>query len=258
MRATVWVVAIAGAAIAFAQSRETNPFTSEKDIAEGKRLYSYYCVFCHGMDGASGRGARLASTYRKHGSTDREMYRTITDGVPGTEMSGHWLEEDEIWKILSFVRVLEKSAASRSSGCEPEPGDPARGASLFRGKGGCAPCHHPASRLGPDLSAAGESHNRAHLRKSILQPHDEISRRYQVVRLKTKTGEPVRGLLLNQDEYTVHLMDSQERIRSFPRSDLAEVMFPRESMMPSFDGALSSHEVDDLVAYLCTLRGQSK
>ena len=64
------------------------------------------------------------------------------------------------------------------------------------------------------------------MRKSIVQPHDEISRRYQVVRLKTKTGEPVRGLLLNQDEYTVHLMDSQERIRSFRRSDLAEVMFP--------------------------------
>jgi putative heme-binding domain-containing protein len=242
---------LAAAAMLWGQSRDTNPFTSAKDIAEGRKLYSYYCVFCHGMDGVSGRGAQLASAYRKHGSSDREMYRTIADGVPGTEMSGHWLEEDEIWKILSFVRVLEKSAAARPTGCEPGPGDAVRGKALFRGKGGCLACHHPASRLGPDLSSIGASHSRAHLRDSITHPAKEISRRYRVVSVKMKTGEAARGLLLNQGEYTVHLLDSQERIRSFARPDLADVAFPRESLMPSFRDALSTGELDDLVAYLC-------
>ena len=124
-----------------AQTRGSNPFTSEKDTAEGKRLYGFYCVVCHGMDGTSGRGARLASSYRKHGSSDREMFRTIADGVPGTEMSGHWIEEDEIWKIISFVWVLERSATGKAAGCEAGPGDAARGKALFTGKGGCAGCH---------------------------------------------------------------------------------------------------------------------
>jgi cytochrome c553 len=92
-----------------AQTRDTNPFTSAKDVAEGKRLYSFYCVFCHGMDGVSGRGARLASTYRKHGSSDREMYRTIADGVPGTEMSGHWLGKPGRPDLRKF-RVWETNA----------------------------------------------------------------------------------------------------------------------------------------------------
>jgi putative heme-binding domain-containing protein len=243
---------------ALAQTRESNPFTSERDIAEGRKLYSYYCVFCHGMDGVSGRGAQLASNYRKHGSSDREMFRTIADGVPGTEMSGHWIEEDEIWKILSFVRVLEKSAAGRTMGCTPGAGDAARGAALFAGKGGCKACHRVDSRLGPDLSAIGATHPREHLRESLVDPGKEMSRKFRTVRVRTTAGAAVRGILLNQDEYTVHLLDASERTQSFRRSALAAVEFPTESLMPSYASTLSAGEVDDVVAHLCTLRGGSK
>jgi alcohol dehydrogenase (cytochrome c) len=235
-----------------AQTKDTNPFTSARDIAEGKRLYSFYCVFCHGMDGVSGRGARLASTYRKHGSSDREMYRTIADGVPGTEMSGHWLEEDEIWKILAFVRELEKTAAGRAGGCGPGPGDAARGKALYE-KRGCLGCHAAGSRLGPDLSAIGATHTRAHLRESIVDASKNVSPQYRAAQVRTKDGEELRGLLLNQDEYTVHIMDGREQIRSFRRTELAGFTPLRESLMPSFGSVMPAQEIDDVVAHLCSM-----
>lgn len=236
-----------------AQTKETNPFTSAADVAEGKRLYSLYCVFCHGMDGASGRGARLASPYRKHGSSDRETFRTIADGVPGTEMSGHWIGEDEIWKIVSFVRVLEQSAAGKPAGCEPGPGDAARGKDLFTGKGGCTRCHTPSARLGPDIATIGATRTRAHIRESITDANRQVAPRYRAVRLRTAAGESIRGLLLNQDEYTVHIIDGREQVRSFQRAALAEFAVLDESFMPSFNRILTVPETDDIVAHLCAL-----
>jgi len=233
-----------------AQTREANPFTTESDIAEGRRLYARYCVFCHGMDGASGRGAKLASPYRKHGSSDVEIFRTIVNGVPGTEMSGHWLEEDETWKIVSFVRVLEKSAAGQPAGCEAGPGDPARGKAIYEGKGGCAGCHASAL-LGPDLSAAGATLTRAHLRESIVDADRQLAPRYRAVTARPKNGAAIRGLLLNQDEYTVHLIDLGRRIRSFRRTDLVELAIANGSLMPSYGKVLSAGEIDDVVAHLC-------
>jgi len=235
-----------------AQTRETNPYTlADQDaLAKGRRLYSFYCVFCHGMDGASGRGSQLASSYRKHGSSDREVYRTIADGVPGTEMTGHPLEEDEVWKILLFVRRIEQNASGRGQGCRTgASGDPVKGAAVFQSV--CQNCHSAASRLGPDLAAIGATRSREHLRESIVEPDKVVSRAFRAVRVRTTQGEAVHGLLLNQDEYTIHLLDMREQVRSFQRSGLAAVEFPKESLMPSFAKSLSAGQIDDVLAHLC-------
>lgn len=248
-----------------AQTHETNPFTSVKDVAEGRRLYSFFCVFCHGMDGASGRGARLASIYRRHGTSDRDEFRVIAGGVPGTEMTGSFLEEDEIWKILAFVRTLEQSAAATGAACATSPGDANAGRQVFLGKGACLSCHSAtidgrvqgSGRLGPDLTGIGAARTRQHLRESLLDPSLSIAPAYRQVSVATKGGETYRGLVLNEDEYTLHLMTPGDQIRSFYKADLQTIDRLAESLMPAY-GALRAEELEDLLSYLCTLRGNGK
>ncbi|HTM49185.1 MAG TPA: c-type cytochrome [Bryobacteraceae bacterium] len=259
-------VLLLAASASWAQSRETNPYTSPKDVAEGRRLYALFCVFCHGMDGASGRGARLASTFRRHGSSDRDQYRVIADGVSGTEMSGHFLGEEEIWKILAFVRTLERSVTASAAVCEARPGDAAAGRKLFFGKGACLSCHSAtidgrvqgSGRLGPDLSFLGATRARDHLAESLTDPDRAVAGAYRQVRMVTRSGESVTGIRLSEDEYTVHLMIRGEQIRSFLKADLKSLERPAESFMPSYRTVFSAREMDDITSYLCTLKGGPK
>jgi len=258
-----WTALLFITCASWAQTPETNPYTSVTDVAEGRRLYSLFCVFCHGMDGASGRGARLASTFRRHGASDRDQYRVIADGVSGTEMAGHFLAEEEIWKILAFVRTLERSVTAGGAACETSPGDADRGRKLFFGKGACLSCHSAtidgrsqgSGRLGPDLTYAGATRTRDHLRESLLDPARSIAPAYAQVRVVTRRGETVRGIRLNEDEYTLHVMAPGDQIRSFLKADLKTADRLAESFMPSYRSTLAPQEVEDTLSYLCTLRG---
>ena len=70
----------------------------------------------------------------------------------------------------------------------------------------------------------------------------------------TLTEETVLGRRLNEDTYTVQVIDSDERLRSFRKSELATYEI---SMQPSKEPtSLSGEEVADVVGYLLTLRGQ--
>ncbi len=241
-----------------AQQHQTNPFTSFEDIAEGRRLYRLDCVNCHGMEGASGRGARLASKFRRYGSADREMFRTISNGVPGTEMPGLWRDEEAVWKILAFVRTLEARAADA---CVAEAGDTARGREVFVQKGSCQACHAigmGGGRLGPDLTAVGARLSVEHLRESLAEPDEQIPYSHRTVRATGRDGRAYEGVLLNEDGYTLHLIDRQETIHSLSKADLQQVEHPPKSLMPAYGDLLGQEETDDLLAYLCGLTGVTR
>ena len=245
--------------VAFAaRTHETNPLSSAEDFEDGKRLYRIHCGVCHGMEGKTGRGARLARRNYKHGTSDAEMFDLIEGGVPGTEMPGLWLEEDDIWKILLFVRTFAQQAGT---GCETGAGDAAAGKQVFDGKGSCLACHTVGSaggRLGPDMSYAGLTYSPEQLRKALLDPAADISDRYRTVRAVTADNERVEGIQLNETAYHVFLMDRAEGIRSFRKADLQTLELPGDSLMPAYGDLLSPSDIDDLIAYLCTLRGPDK
>ena len=62
------------------------------------------------------------------------------------------------------------------------------------------------------------------------------------------------GRLLNHDTFTVQLLDSNERLRSFDKSALAEHGF-LASPMPSYRDQFDAQQIADLVSYMSTLRG---
>ena len=71
----------------------------------------------------------------------------------------------------------------------------------------------------------------------------------------TGSGERVTGRRLNEDTYTVQLLDERERLRAFDKADLREFTVLTESTMPSYEDRLDAEELADVLAYLVSLKG---
>ena len=71
----------------------------------------------------------------------------------------------------------------------------------------------------------------------------------------TRDGKTIRGRRLNEDTYTIQLIDDEERLMSLTKSDLRSLQTIPTSAMPSYEETLSSDEISDLIAYLLTLKG---
>ena len=120
------------------------------------------------------------------------------------------------------------------------PGDAARGQALFTGKGQCQNCHSVAgvgARGGPSLS---ESRARRGVRSScsasIVDPSADIRSDHRPVRVVTRDGATITGRLLNQDTFTIQLLDASARLRLLDKSAVREVAILKESPMPSYQG----------------------
>lgn len=135
---------------------------------------------------------------------------------------------------------------------------PAAGKAIFEGKGACLNCHSIENRggsLGPDLTEIGVERTADSLRQSIVNPDAEISNAYLTVVLTTKQGQRIEGVLLNQDDLSVQIRDTDGTPRSFLRENLRDVHRESRSLMPSYASRLSADEIRDVVAYLKSLRG---
>ena len=231
------------------------------DRARGRRLFQGQCARCHGMDGAGGTGPGLNRSVLTRVSDDQALYSVIKEGIPGTEMPRAWqMIDDEIWQVAGYVRSLGQTARVSL------PGKPDHGKQLYETKGHCATCHIVRGRggsLGPDLTEIGARRGVAHLRSALLNPGSNKARdssgyiSFLVMRVVTQDGREVRGIRINEDTFTLQLRDADNRAYSFRKDDLKELS--RESsgsLMPSYQSVFSPTEIDDLIAYLASLRGE--
>ena len=234
-----------------------------KAVTDGAVLFRQECVFCHGVSARGGmRGPDLTTGVWSHGGSDAELAATITDGVPGTAMPAHtYLKEEEIGQIIAYLRtLLQPVTASR--------GDATRGETLFFGGGRCGACHMVkgrGGRIGPELTAVGSARSRAYLIESIREPARYLTenrgtgergaRRYDTVSAVTNDGRKIVGVAMNEDTFTVQIMDTADRIHSLRKRDLKDFRHEDRSLMPAYTEAqLNGDALDDLVAYLQTLR----
>ena len=230
---------------------ETNPFTSAVDIALGRAVYNGRCGQCHGLEGEGGRGAALNTGRFQHGGSDRELFLTIRNGIPNTEMPGAGnLTDMEVWRMVGYVQQLGRRGAS-----EPIAGDATAGAAVYA-RAACAQCHTVAGQggfLGPDLTDIGDRRAVRHLRQSIAEPSADIPLDYRSVTVTDAKGATTSGIHLNEDEYSIHLRDLAGNLRSFMKNELKGMTLPRQSLMPAYP-ALSATDLENLVAYLASLK----
>jgi cytochrome c oxidase cbb3-type subunit III len=237
---------------AWAQAPTESSFNARVDSEQGLKLWSANCAVCHGPQGKGGRGPDLTSGKFRHGGTDDDFYWAMRNGIPGTEMPGFPLGGMESMQLLAYVRALGRAAMP-----PPPGGDAARGRVLFAGSGECMRCHRVGgmgSRMGPDLSDVGSRMPPSDVLAILLHPDERVLPSQWHVRAVTKDGRTITGRRLNEDTYSVQLIDNQEELFSLVKEELREYELIKKSTMPSYERKLTREQLGDLVAYLASLR----
>lgn len=232
------------------------------DVEDGGRLYRANCISCHGPDGNALPSADLSKGKFRRTSTpegtEDELIKIIEKGIPGTGMKPiESINDFQAATVVAYLRSLESNPALASA----DLGDPVRGKALFENKGGCLACHRVnavGSRLGPNLTDIGVNRRTVELEHALVEPNAAASPQNRFVRVVTKDGSTITGRLLNIDTFTIQLLDSNENLRSFVRSELRESEVIAKSSMPSYKDKLSAQERADVVSYLASLKGIEK
>jgi putative heme-binding domain-containing protein len=237
-------------------SSPDRPFSTPEDVAAGARSFRSQCAACHGGDATGGVvGPSLATGNFKNGGSDEALFRTITKGTPGTAMTAFPLNGREVWQLVAYIRAVNIGKAA-----EQAKGDPAKGEQVFNANG-CGQCHTNGKAgggfVGPDLSDIGSHRSLAQLQSALLDPDADVAPDYWSLRAKTKTGQTITGVRLNEDMTSFQIREASGRLRSVWKTDLASYEIVRTSPMPSFKGKISGSDLDDLIAYLASLRAQA-
>ena len=242
-----------GPASGGAQDTPKNPLAGDPAaIQAGMGLFRGRCADCHGVDARGVRAPDITQVWAS-GRTDDGLFKTIKNGVPGTEMPANpRVSDHEAWQILAYLRTLAASAPT-----DPPRGNAGNGAKIFRVH--CTACHRVngvGGRLGPDLSRVGVARARDMLVLRIRRGVEDLGPGYQPVTLTPHAGPPVQGMKKNEDLFSVQIMDTRERIQGYDKDKMKAVQDGTRSAMPIFGpDRLSDAELDDLVRYLQTLRG---
>ena len=274
--AFVWafIFALAGLSQGFAQ--EKNPHAGDANIAKlGEYQFRLNCAFCHGLGArGGGRGPDLTRAQKRHGSSDAEIFHNIHDGIAGTAMPaatnggiGVGMSDEEIWQVVTYIRSVEVKAPAQPAG------NAAHGKELFNGAAGCSTCHMmegKGGRLGPDLTSVAASRSTQYLVESLRNPSrrlaqgifeaaKEFPQEYVSVSVVTADGTKLNGVVLNEDQFTLQMLDTREQLHLFEKDKLRSLEKRRESAMPVYDQkALSDKDLQDLIAYLQSAGSQEE
>lgn len=247
---TVAATTLALPSVGIAQGRVA--LAPPTDAAAGKQIFDSQCAWCHGTDGEGGTGPNLRGAL-SHATDLKSLATIIENGIPGTEMPALGLTERSARQTAAYVQSLSRVAA------RPIAGNSQRGAALYQAQG-CTSCHVIRGQggvLGPELTAIATRRGAPYLREALVKPEAAHPPKYVVVRAIQANGPEIRGNRVNEDVFWIQIRDAGGTVHSLEKSTLTRVERQLEAtMMPSYATRLSTSELDDLVAYLVTLRGE--
>jgi putative heme-binding domain-containing protein len=223
------------------------------DIAFGAGLYSGQCVTCHGSTGDAVGGVNLRGGKFRRATTVRDLTTIITTGIPGTAMPGFKFNTTEVDGLIAYLRNMNSFDLG-----SVKPGDAQHGKAIFEGKGACLTCHRvngKGSYVGPNLSDIGSVRGAGALERSLIDPTSGLMPINRPVRAVKKDGTVINGRRLNEDTYSVQLMDTNGRLVSLMKADLRDYRISTTASMPSYRRELEPTELADVMAYLLSLKG---
>lgn len=242
------------AAIVFAFAPPELSAQGPDDVEAGARNFRSFCVACHGGEGGGGHAPDLSVTPARNGMSDDALFATISNGRPARGMPGwDWIPEIERRQLVAYIRSIDSGRSE-----EPLAGDAARGARLFTSKGGCRACHMVngvGGTVGPDLSLIGRGRSPTYLRRAMIEPNADLDPLWWSVRVVDEAGTAFEGRRMSEDTYTIRMLDLDGVLRAFDKASVERFENVEVSVMPRYDGILSPSEIDDIVAYLYSLRG---
>ena len=118
------ILAVTGLCATSAQA--LRPEQNTATLTEGRRIYERACIWCHGAggegDGPSGWSTgrysaprprdftkdsyKLRSTPSGELPTDQDLFRTLTQGIPGVMPAYRSLNERERWQVIAYLKSL--------------------------------------------------------------------------------------------------------------------------------------------------------
>ncbi len=192
-------------------------------------------------------------------ATTNVIKNGMAGGMPAF---GGQLSAAQIQQVVQYLLTLKHQDTYKVTG------DPQKGSEVYK-SAGCANCHMIHGQGGdsaPDLSNIGALRDPGYLHTTILYPGSDLPQQhlfletggkldYLFVHLVTKEGRAFDGTRVVEDSFRIVIEDANGNFHSFDKADLRELKeLPGKSLMPSYKGKLSDAEVNDLVAYLTSLK----
>ncbi len=225
--------------------------------AQARADFQRICSSCHSVNVATSK--RLS-----HSGWQNVVDNMVSRGAQGTQD-----EFDEIVNYLSTNFSAGSPAPKEASSEEAslpaqaqqgpllDPSQLARAKELIQANG-CLSCHRindNGSYVGPYLGDIGAHRSAEQIRASLVSPSQEVLPEGRSVQLVTRDGKTVTGRLLNQDGFSVQLIDASGHLLSFERVNLREFKIVTANPMPSYANKIAAQNLSILVQYLESMKG---
>jgi putative heme-binding domain-containing protein len=245
----MWLIACAGCALM--GHAQTLP------DGKGKAEFQRICSNCHSVS--------MATSQRM----DQAQWTGVVNDMVSKGAQGTQQDFDN---IIAYLTANYGKGAPPTAAPAPSPtpapeavplAAPLSEAEIAKATGlikanGCLSCHRVdniGSYVGPDLSEIGASRSAADIQAALVSPSKDVRPENRSVRLVTKDGKTVTGRILNQDGFSVQIIDSSSQLRSFQKASLREFTIVTANPMPSYADKMSGQDLSDLVHYLSSLKG---
>jgi cytochrome c oxidase cbb3-type subunit III len=237
-----------------AHAQQSGKPSADKNVTEGKQIFSTTCAACHGLDGGGGeRGPDISHRREIQRLSNKALIQIVHDGVPGTRMPAFGsLGTSSIQSVIRYLRSLQGEMA-----VTPVTGDPENGKVIFFGRGDCSRCHMANGQggfMGSDLSSFASTQSPVEIRSAITSSNRNLDPRKRVVIVTTGNGQTLTGLARNEDNFSLQLQTTDGAFHLLNKSEMQKIEYQPRSLMPDdYASRLSSKELDDLVSYLVSI-----